>query len=138
MNKTLNLLSIFLYLTCIYICESGWVDPDTSTSDKFTTSYVDGRAYELVYSDEFNVEGRSFKDGDDPRWTAINKDDYTNFALHYYNDKLVKTSNGMLNISTIIEDVTFTVEALPGSSKQPTKMTKNFQSGKIIFCIMPL
>lgn len=37
-----------------------------------------------VFSDEFETEGRSFADGQDPRWTAIDKNDYTNNALHYY------------------------------------------------------
>lgn len=45
--------------------------------------------------------------GSDPKWTAIHKDDYTNFALHYYNSSLVNTNDGYLNITTIIQDVTF-------------------------------
>jgi hypothetical protein len=28
-----------------------------------------------VFSDEFETDGRTFKDGEDPRWTAINKND---------------------------------------------------------------
>ena len=51
-----------MFILYIHICESGRFDPRTSTSDKFTTSHLDGRAYEIVYSDEFNVEGLSFKD----------------------------------------------------------------------------
>jgi hypothetical protein len=31
---------------------------------------------------------RYFHDGTDPRWTAIDKDDYTNYALQYYNAKV--------------------------------------------------
>ena len=45
---------------------------------------MSGKTYDLVFSDEFNIAGRSFADGADPRWTAINKDDYTNDALQYY------------------------------------------------------
>jgi Beta-glucan synthesis-associated protein SKN1/KRE6/Sbg1 len=33
-------------------------------------SYTDGKIYDLIMSDEFNREGRSFKDGDDPTWTG--------------------------------------------------------------------
>jgi len=44
-------------------------------------SLVDGKALTLVMSDEFNVAGRTFNDGHDPRWTALNKNDYTNNAL---------------------------------------------------------
>lgn len=41
-------------------------------------------AYNLVMSDEFNIAGRTFEDGSDSRWTALEKNDYTNNALHYY------------------------------------------------------
>jgi len=46
------------------------------------------------------VEGRRFDDGWDPRWTAVNKNDYTNMALHYYHADRVRTTNGVLNITT--------------------------------------
>ncbi|EED93119.1 beta-glycan assembly-like protein, partial [Thalassiosira pseudonana CCMP1335] len=42
------------------------------------------RVYDLVFSDEFNVPHRTFHDGHDPRWTALEKNDYTNDAQHYY------------------------------------------------------
>ncbi|GMH94422.1 hypothetical protein TL16_g12902, partial [Triparma laevis f. inornata] len=42
--------------------------------------------FDLTMSDEFNTNGRTFKDGDDPMWTAIDKNDYTNNALHYYDE----------------------------------------------------
>ena len=111
----------------------GWIDPDTDLRIvENITSFVDGRKHRLVFSDEFNVENRRFHDGSDPRWTALNKDDYTNFALHYYNHDLVKTSNGFLNISTIVEDVTFTVNnANSKKKKKSSKMTKNYQSAML-------
>lgn len=56
-----------------------------------------------VFSDEFERPGRTFLDGDDPRWTALDKNDYTNAALHYYSSDNVKTENGALNISTILK-----------------------------------
>lgn len=73
---------------------------------------------------------RYFFDGTDPRWTAIDKDDYTNYALQYYNAKLANTSNGYLSIATVVEDVTFDVpdSNIPGKF---TKKTKNYQSGMI-------
>ena len=49
---------------------SGWVDPDTKGEHKTMVSYTDGKTYDLIMSDEFNREGRSFKDGDDPMWTG--------------------------------------------------------------------
>jgi beta-glucanase (GH16 family) len=121
----------FVCLICwlINITFGGWIDPDTSNEFKFVKSHTDGRKYELVFSDEFNTNGRHFHDGSDPRWTAINKNDYTNFALHYYNDNLVNTSNGYLNIATIVEDISFTAPNKKGLD--PKKITKNYQSGMI-------
>ncbi|KAH8057351.1 hypothetical protein JL722_7009 [Aureococcus anophagefferens] len=34
----------------------------------------------------FEAEGRTFRDGEDPRWTAIHKNDYTNKALQFYHE----------------------------------------------------
>jgi len=110
----------------------GWIDPDTDLKRvENITSFVDGRKHRLVLSDEFNVENRMFHDGSDPRWTALNKDDYTNFAMHYYNHDLVKTANGFLNITTIVEDVTFTVNNANSKKKKSSKMTKNYQSAML-------
>ena len=41
------------------------IDPDTPLDVRSKTS-LDGRPMKLVFSDEFNVEGRSFYTGDDP------------------------------------------------------------------------
>ena len=58
-------------------CRAGWVDPDTPI--EFLTAsanyHKDKREYDLVFSDEFEQDGRSFEDGSDPRWTAIDKND---------------------------------------------------------------
>ena len=51
------------------------VDPDTPDSAKTRTGF-DGEEYELVFSDEFNVDGRTFYPGDDPYWEAVD--------LHYW------------------------------------------------------
>ena len=67
----------------VHVAESGrgWVDPDTPDDAASMLSLVDGTEHVLMFSDEFEVEGRSFDDGTDPRWTAMNKNDYTNTAL---------------------------------------------------------
>ena len=53
------------------------MDPDTPLKSRTTTALFagDAREYELVFSDEFEQEGRNFGDGNDPRWTAIRKND---------------------------------------------------------------
>jgi hypothetical protein len=57
--------------------EASWVDPDTYEYARTTRALYpeDRRIYELVFSDEFEQEGRTFNDGSDPRWTALNKND---------------------------------------------------------------
>lgn len=51
------------------------IDKDTPDSARTRTGF-DGAQYNLVFSDEFNVEGRSFYPGDDPFWEAAD--------LHYW------------------------------------------------------
>ena len=78
-----------IVLLCgILICrflevEATWVDPDTPESHRATDSLYseDSRKYELVFSDEFEQDGRTFNDGNDPRWTALHKND-CEYILH--------------------------------------------------------
>jgi hypothetical protein len=58
-------------------------------------------------SDEFNVEGRTFKDGHDPLWTALDKSDDDSSqagggSLQFYNSSAVTTTNGFMKIATIL------------------------------------
>lgn len=46
------------------------IDSDTP-DDAMTRTGFDGNQWELVFSDEFNKDGRTFFDGDDPFWTAV-------------------------------------------------------------------
>lgn len=54
----------------------GLIDVDTPTSAHTYTSFADSSQWQLVFSDEFEVEGRTFWPGDDPYWEAVN--------LHYW------------------------------------------------------
>jgi len=105
-----------------------WIDPDTPEAGQTTHSLVDGRTLDLVFSDEFEIPGRTFDDGHDPRWTAINKNDYTNDALHYYDKDYVFTSNGFLNITTSAAHTPYMGE---DAHHKPAKKIKNFKSGMI-------
>ena len=75
----------------------------SSTSSSSSSTYV----FSLKMSDEFEVENRTFNDGDDPLWTALDKNDYTNDALHYYKGENVYTSKGVLTLRSSIEATTF-------------------------------
>lgn len=81
--------------------KSSWIDPDTSDDDYEISSLSENnhQRYRLVFSDEFEVDGRRFDDGLDPRWTAVNKNDFTNNPLHYYSNDAVKSQNGSLSIT---------------------------------------
>lgn len=50
----------------------GLIDLDTPKSAHTKLSWEDGTTeMQLVFSDEFNTEGRSFYPGDDPYWEAV-------------------------------------------------------------------
>lgn len=146
-QKMWTRILLFGMVTCLVsFTFATWIDPDTPLSKHRTTSYASSKHfpyynprakndeenkgdYHLVFSDEFNVDDREFHDGFDPKWTSIHKDDYTNYALQFYNAKLVRTSNGFLNISTIHEDINYLVVD-PKLSK-PYSQEKNYQSGMV-------
>ena len=48
----------------------GLIDPDTPQYAMTRKSY-DGSTQKLVFSDEFNTDGRTFYDGDDPYFQAV-------------------------------------------------------------------
>ena len=104
-----------------------WVDPDSPEDARVTRSLVDGREFALVFSDEFEVPGRTFQNGHDPRWTALHKNDYTNTALQFYDKDAVSTNHGHLNITTSAEDTTF--KGLNDETMKYRKVTKHFKSG---------
>ncbi|KAJ1454658.1 beta-glucan synthesis-associated protein-domain-containing protein [Pelagophyceae sp. CCMP2097] len=95
-----------------------------------TTSY-EGAEHKLVFSDEFEVPGRTFNDGHDPRWTAVNKNDYTNMALHFYRADAVTTSGGKLNITTEFKPTTFLSAEDTTGTVEMVKRTKGYSSGLI-------
>lgn len=52
------------------------IDLDTPEDAYEITSYTDGTQWQLVFSDEFNTDGRTFYPGDDPYWEAAD--------MHYW------------------------------------------------------
>lgn len=55
----------------------GLIDKDTP-KDAYTYNSLqhEGEEWQLVFSDEFNEDGRTFYPGDDPYWEAVD--------LHYW------------------------------------------------------
>jgi beta-glucanase (GH16 family) len=87
---------------------AGFIDMNTPLNKRTTTSLVDGSVYHLVMSDEFNTPNRTFTDGHDPVWTALDKSDDDSSSAgggsqQFYNSSYVTTTDqGMLKISTKI------------------------------------
>lgn len=87
------------------------------------------KEFRLVFSDEFNTPQRSFEDGVDPRWTALDKNDYTNGALHYYSPQNVKTEDGHLVITSEAGDTE--IIGFNDVKLQKTHVTKHFRSAMV-------
>ena len=88
------------------------------------------RTFELVFSDEFNTPFRNFRDGSDPRWTALDKNDYTNDALHYYTPENAWTNeDGHLVIRSMAQDTE--IVGFDDVKLKKTKVTKHFRSAML-------
>ncbi|KAJ9126589.1 hypothetical protein QFC24_001618 [Naganishia onofrii] len=77
----------------------GLIDPDTPQDAYTHTSFETGQEWELVFSDEFNTDGRSFYDGDDPYWTAEDLHYAVTNNLEWYDPRAITTENGYLKIT---------------------------------------
>ncbi|KFY23737.1 hypothetical protein V491_02444 [Pseudogymnoascus sp. VKM F-3775] len=76
---------------------TGLIDPDTPESVKTKTAQ-DGTKLELVFSDEFKKAGRTFYDGDDPYFQAVDIWYGATQDLEWYDPDAVSTANGTLNL----------------------------------------
>lgn len=59
------------------------IDPDTPKA-AYTRTGFDGNKYNLVFSDEFNKDGRTFYEGDDPFWEAVDMHYWATGDLEWY------------------------------------------------------
>lgn len=77
------------------------IDPDTPKSAYFirsTYSKNRGKKLKLVFSDEFNRDGRSFYPGDDPFWEAVDLNYWQTKNYEWYDPEAITTRNGKLEI----------------------------------------
>ncbi len=91
------------------------IDADTPASALKRTSAADGKSYHLVFSDEFEQEGRTFWPGDDPFWEAVDLYYGATGDYEYYSPEAVNTTGGALTITMT----------------QKTTHNLNFQSGMV-------
>lgn len=77
----------------------GLIDADTPSSAYTKRSLETGTDWQLVFSDEFNVDGRTFYPGDDPYWEAADLHYWQTNNLEWYDPRAVTTKDGALQIT---------------------------------------
>ncbi|KZT06000.1 glycoside hydrolase family 16 protein [Laetiporus sulphureus 93-53] len=75
------------------------IDPDTPEEAHSKADYVYGKNWTLVFSDEFNVDGRTFWPGDDPYWEALDLHYWQTNNLEWLSPTAITTANGSLEIT---------------------------------------
>jgi beta-glucan synthesis-associated protein KRE6 len=74
------------------------IDPDTPQEARTRTGF-DGQPYNLVFSDEFNVDGRTFYPGEDAFWEAVDLWYWATEDEEWYDPAQVTTKDGYLQIT---------------------------------------
>ncbi|KAH9944326.1 glycoside hydrolase family 16 protein [Epithele typhae] len=77
----------------------GLIDLETPQDAYSKNDYVNGQQWELVFSDEFNTDGRYFYPGDDPYWEAVDLHYWQTNNLEWYDPEAITTRNGALEIT---------------------------------------
>ena len=77
----------------------GLIDRDTPESVRTKIDYVSGKQWQLVFSDEFNNDGRTFYPGDDPYWEAVDLHYWQTNNMEWYDPAAITTANGSLKIT---------------------------------------
>lgn len=95
-DQIIELLTPYQYPQLAAI-RTSLVDPDTPDT-AMTRQAKDGSDWELVFSDEFNAEGRSFYEGDDQYWTAPDIHYDATKDLEWYSPDASTTVNGTLQL----------------------------------------
>lgn len=95
-EKSIVILTEYIYPTLSAI-RTSLIDPDTP-KEYYTRKAKDGSKWQLVFSDEFAIEGRTFYDGDDQFWYAPDFHYDATKDLEWYDPDAVTTANGTLNI----------------------------------------
>ncbi|KAF8078775.1 glycoside hydrolase family 16 protein [Lyophyllum atratum] len=78
----------------------GLIDLETPRSAYTKPSYQDpSEEMQLVFSDEFNTDGRSFYPGDDPYWEAVDLHYWATNNMEWYDPAAITTKDGALEIT---------------------------------------
>ncbi|KAJ7212286.1 glycoside hydrolase family 16 protein [Mycena pura] len=101
------------------------IDAETPESAYTRNGITDGKKYNLIFSDEFNTDGRSFYPGDDPYWEAVDLHYWPTVDLEWYDPAAITTENGKLVI-TMTEVINHDLNFKSGKSLPPS----NFDSSQ--------
>jgi beta-glucanase (GH16 family) len=82
----------------------GMVDKETPSEALTYKSFEDGEEMVLVFSDEFNVDDRTFYPGDDPFWEGVDLHYWGTNNLEWYDPIQATTKNGKLQLRMEIVD----------------------------------
>ncbi|KAF8143499.1 beta-glucan synthesis-associated protein-domain-containing protein [Mycena galopus ATCC 62051] len=78
----------------------GLIDLDTPKEMYNINGYADpSQALQLVFSDEFEMDGRTFYPGDDPYWEAVDLHYWQTGDMEWYDPSAIITRNGALEIN---------------------------------------
>ncbi|KAI0082265.1 beta-glucan synthesis-associated [Panus rudis PR-1116 ss-1] len=77
----------------------GLIDLDTPTDAYTKPDYLTGKDWQLIFSDEFNTDGRTFYPGDDPYWEAVDLHYWQTNNMEWYDPAAITTRNGALEIT---------------------------------------
>lgn len=80
------------------------IDPDTPQSALHHTSF-EGETWDLVFSDEFNKDGRTFFEGDDPFFTAMDIHYWPTNDFEWYDPSVPTTRDGHLVLTLTQEPI---------------------------------
>ncbi|KAK0467011.1 glycoside hydrolase family 16 protein [Desarmillaria tabescens] len=77
----------------------GLIDLDTPEDAYTFTSWRDGSEWQLIFSDEFETDGRTFYPGDDPYWEAVDLHYWGTNNMEWYDPAAITTANGSMHIT---------------------------------------
>lgn len=108
------------------------IDRDTPDDAKTRTG-LDGQKYNLVFSDEFETEGRSFYPGDDPFWEAMDYHYWPTGDLEWYDPGKSRVFTDAISIKYNIFAAAVTTKggALVLTLEQVRNHDLNFRSGMV-------
>ena len=86
------------------IGDFGLIDKDTP-KEVYTRTGFDGASYSLAFSDEFNVDGRTFFPGDDPYWEGVDLHYWPTNDFEWYDPSAITTRGGNLVITMTQEPI---------------------------------